>query len=417
MTEKLLQYIWQMQYFNRGDLCTVSGEEITILSPGTLNCNQGPDFLEARLKIGRETWAGSVELHILTSGWEAHEHGSDPNFNNVILHVVWENDATGHHLPLLELKDRVPKFLLDRYDELLRATSFIPCEKLIRQADPLVTDNWKDRLLAERSERKAMGVLKGYEQESNWQEVYWWQLARNFGHPVNAESFEAIARSLPVNVLSRHGKQIHQLESLLLGQAGLLNREFVDDYPKMLQREFRFLRKKYSLPAPVAPIHFLRMRPANFPTIRLAQLAMLVHNNGHHLDLVIEETDLKKLRAAFDVSVNDYWQYHYLPDKQAPRMDKRIGDSMFASILINGIVPTLFAYGQFHRRETYRQKAFEWLSKTAAEANNIILNFRKLGIECRNAAESQALLELRSRYCEERRCLECSIGNAILYQR
>jgi hypothetical protein len=418
MTEKLLQYIWQMQYFNRGDLCTASGEELSIITPGILNRNQGPDFLDARLRIGRETWAGSVELHLLTSGWEAHSHSSDPNFNNVVLHVVWQNDRIGHPLPLLELRDRVPKFLLDRYEELQGSTSFIACENLIHQAEPLVIDHWKDRLLAERTERKAAFVDKmRLENNSAWQELYWWLLARNFGHSVNADSFEAIARSLDLKMISRHSKQIQQLESLLLGQAGLLNRDFVDDYPVMLQKEYHFLRKKYMLIPPPVPVHFLRMRPANFPTIRLAQLAMLVHKGGHHLDLVIEETDLKKLQAAFDVSVNDYWQFHYLPDKPAPWVDKRIGASMFDNILINSIVPILFAYGSFHDREAYKEKAFAWLSNTGSESNNIIHHFRELGIDCRNAGESQALLELRAQYCEKKRCLDCNIGNAILYQR
>ncbi len=418
MTEKLLQYIWQMQHFNRGDLRTVGGEELSIISPGILNRNQGPDFLDARLRIGNETWAGSVELHLLTSGWEAHAHGRDPNFNNVILHVVWENDKIEHPLPLLELRDRVPKFLLDRYKELQGATTFIACENLLHQADPLVIDHWKDRLLAERMERKAFLIEKmRVEKDSDWRESYWWLLARNFGHSVNADPFEAIARSLELKTIARHCKQIHQLESLLLGQAGLLNKEFVDDYPQMLQKEYHFLRKKYSLIPAAVPVYFLRMRPANFPTIRLAQLAMLIHNGGHHLDLVIEETDLKMVRTAFDVSVNDYWQVHYLPDKPAPWVDKRIGASMFDNILLNSIVPILFSYGNFHNREVYKQKAFAWLSHTGPEANHVIQNFHKLELKCRNAGESQALLELKTQYCEKRRCLDCNIGNALLYQR
>jgi len=276
VTERLLQFIWQFQYFNKSELTTSEGEAVQIIFPGQFNSNQGPDFSDAKIKIGHEIWAGNVELHFKTSDWKKHRHHKDSNYNNVILHVVWEDDEAGPaNVPTFPLRERVSKILLERYEELMNAGGFIACENTVHNVRDLIWKSWKERLLVERLVRKSELVV-AYLQQSNfhWEETFWWLLARNFGMTVNADAFEAMARSIPLNILSKHKAQIHQLEALLLGQSGLLKGIFDEDYPVMLQKEYQFFKKKYDFKPIQLPVFFLRMRPGNFPSIRLAQLAI-----------------------------------------------------------------------------------------------------------------------------------------------
>ena len=418
MTEALLHFIWQFQYFNKSGLETTEGEALQVLFAGQYNTNQGPDFLNAKIKTGKTTWAGSIELHLKSSDWKKHKHDTDKNYDNVILHVVWEHDTSGFIFPVLELKGRVSKILLERYETLLSGQSFIPCEKLIQEVKPITWRSWKDRLLAERLSRKAeltMGLLK--ETKTHWEETFWWMIARNFGIKVNADAFEAIARSIPLTILAKHKSQIHQLEALLLGQAGLLNEKFQDDYPLMLQKEYQFLKTKYKLQPIHQPVHFLRMRPGNFPTIRLAQLAALIKDSSHLFSKMKEATQVEVVKKMLSVEANDYWHYHYRFDKKTPFRKKEPGDAMTDNIIINTICPVLFAYGNHHNEAGYKDKALKWLEKTKAEKNNITKGFAALKIENKNAFDSQALIELRNEYCNQKRCLECSIGNALLKQK
>jgi len=416
MTERLLQFIWQFQHFNKGELTTWQGENLQIIFPGQCNTNQGPDFLEAKIKIGTTTWAGNVELHLKTTEWEKHNHHRDDHYNNVILHVVWQHDAPHQNsIPVLELKERVSKILLQKYDELMKAINFIPCEKSIHLARDITWNSWKERLLAERLMRKAK-LVEGYLRQSNyhWEEAFWWLLARNFGMKVNADAFEEMARSIPLAVLAKHKNQIHQLESLLFGQLNLLNRNFEEDYPGMLRNEYEFYKKKYDLrPVPRAPF-FLRMRPGNFPTIRLAQLAMLVFDSAHLFSKIKEASSVDEIKQWFSVTANDYWHYHYRFDEPSSFSKKKLGVSMTDNIMINTIIPMLFAYGSYHDEERYKQKALRWLEKTPAENNSITKRFQQLNIGSKNAFDSQALIELKNEYCDKRRCLDCSVGNAIL---
>ena len=415
MTERLLQFIWQFQYFTKSELSTTAGELIQIIYPGQYNTNQGPDFADAKIKIGKTTWAGTVELHINTSDWTKHNHQQDKNYNNVILHVVWEDDKAGNNIPVLELKGRVSKILLYRYEELMHADSFIPCEKSIHSVREIVCKSWKDRLLAERLIRKA-AIVDNYLQQNNyhWEETFWWLLARNFGMKVNAEAFEAIARSVPVNILAKHKNQVHQLEALLLGQAGLLQDKFTDDYPLLLQKEYRFLQSKYRLKPVSLPLHFLRMRPGNFPTIRLAQLTMLVHQSVHLFSKIKEVHSVKEIKQWFDVTANDYWHYHYRFAERSAFKKKKLGADMIDNIIINTIVPVLFSYGSYYKEQQYKDKALHWLGGITAEVNRITKGFLQLGIENKNAFDSQALIELKNEYCSKKRCLDCGIGNALL---
>lgn len=416
MNEKLLQFIWQFQHFAAGELKTSTGEPIQVFQQGKLNHNQGPDFTDARIRVGNTTWAGQVELHVKSSEWDKHAHQHDPNYANVILHVVWEDDGWQYPVPLLELKGRVSGLLLGRYEKLMQAAAFIPCEKNIRTVHELISKSWNDRMLAERLERKAGKMLQLFNESGNhWDETAWWLLARNFGNPVNADAFEAMAKSLPLKLLSRHNSSIIQLEALLMGQAGLLTQQLKDDdYYLMLQREYRFLQSKYSLRRILMPVHFLRMRPVNFPTVRLAQLAAFIAQSVSYFDRMLECADAAKASEIFSVTANDYWHYHYRFGKTAAFQPKHLGVSMFQQILINTICPLLFAWGMYNKDEAVKEKAVRWMQHGQAEQNRITRGFQQLGIPNTTAADSQALIELKNEYCNARRCLECAIGNHLL---
>jgi hypothetical protein len=259
--------------------------------------------------------------------------------------------------------------------------------------------------------------LQTLQQANNhWEEVLWWMLARNFGTKVNADTFEAVARSLPLTLLGKHKNQIHQLEGLLLGQSLLLNRSFDEDYPRLLQREYRFLQKKYQLKQVSLPPHLLRMRPANFPTIRLAQLAMLIHESSHLFSTIVEAGEIDTIKKLLNCTANDYWHYHYLLDEPTAYKPKQVGEQMVNNIIINSIVPVVFAYGQYNKNELIKEKAMQWLSQISPEENAITKQWKLTGVTNTNAAESQALIELKNNYCNQRRCLECTIGNAVLKQ-
>lgn len=413
--EKLLQYIWQFQYFNKSELQTAAGEKLQILFPGKLNNHQGPDFTNAQIKIDTTILAGSVELHLKASQWNEHGHGKDPNYKNVVLHVVFENDLPQSSIPVLELQSRISNLLLEKYAALMNSSGFIPCANSVREIKEITWLSWKERLLAERLTRKSAMVFQFLEQNNaHWEESFWWMLARNFGMKTNSEAFEAIARSVPVNILARHKNQIHQLEALLLGQAGLLQQACKEEYPKLLQKEYNFLKKKYSLNPIHIPVHFLRMRPVNFPTIRLAQLAALVQNSAHLFSKVLEAESLSGVKKLFEVTANDYWHYHYRFDESSSFKKKIIGKAMIENLVINTLVPVLFAYGLHHKEEKYKSRAVLWLEQISPEENSITTAFTQLKLDNSSAFDSQAYIELKTQYCDQKHCLKCAIGTALL---
>ncbi len=417
MTERLLQYIWQFQYFNKNELQTTTGENVQVIHPGIHNIHQGPDFTDAKILIGNTTWAGNVELHLQTKQWHQHEHHTDKNYNNVILHVVYEDDESDSliNIPVIELHQRISNILISRYLEWMERKSFIPCESAISQVKQLTWSAWIDRLLAERLTRKAETVFTFLKKSNhNWEDVFWWLLARNFGAHVNADAFEHMARSIPLKLLGKHKNNLLQLEALLFGQAGLLNESFQDDYSIMLQKEYAFLKNKYKLqPVYITPL-FLRMRPGNFPTIRLAQLAMLVHHSSHLFSKIREANHAEEIKEWLNVSANDYWHYHYRLDEPTTYKPKNLGKAMINNIIINTMAPVIFAYGQYHQQEIYKEKALHWLESCSAESNSITSGYQQLGIKNATAAESQALIELKNEYCHYKRCLDCAVGNAII---
>lgn len=416
MTERLLQFIWQFQYFNPNTLLSEEGESLQIIHPGTFNTNQGPDFTDAKIKINSTIWAGSIEVHMNTSDWRNHKHSGDKLYKNVILHVVWQQDID-LKLPFstLVLQDKVPKILLNKYDELMNKDSFIPCEKSINLINVLTLQSWKERLLIERLQTKTDTILHCLQKNNDhWEETLWWFLAKNFGIKINGLAFEKIARSLPIKIIAKHKSQIHQLEALLFGQAGLLDEENKEDYPKLLQREYQFLKKKYNLQKIEGSIIFLRMRPSNFPTVRLAQLAMLLHQSLPLFSMIKESPDIKSVKELLQVTANDYWHYHYMFGEATVYKKKNLGEQMIDNILINTIVPIVFAYGLHHNDNLFKDKALTWLEHIKAEKNAITKGFNDLQIMTHRAFDSQALIQLKNEYCDKKRCLDCRVGKQLL---
>jgi len=417
MTERLLQYIWQFQYFNKNDLITTAGEELMIIHPGIYNTHQGPDFNEGRIRIGENIWVGNIELHVDASDWHRHQHSNDKNYRNVILHVVWKNDDVDpeHNIPTLTLEDRVPKILLQQYFSWMKENYFIPCESSAGNAGDLVWTGWKERLMIERLERKSRQVLELLQKNNfHWEETLWWMISRNFGLYVNADAFAEMASSIPYNLISKHRIQIHQLEALMFGQAGLLDAEFAEKYPSMLKKEYLFLQRKYNLEKIHAPVHFLRMRPACFPTIRLAQLAMLFHSTGNMFSAILHMETIIKVKMMLNITANDYWHYHFRFGEATVYQPKTLGGDMINNILMNTVATILFTYGKYHIEPAYQQKAVEWMNQLPAEKNSVMTKFRSIGVTSRNASDSQSLIELKSQYCDHKRCLDCAIANAVL---
>ncbi|MFC4261523.1 DUF2851 family protein [Ferruginibacter yonginensis] len=415
MNEQLLQFIWQFQYYNKQALTTSKGEALQILQQGSINKNQGPDFLNGKIKCATTTLVGSIELHVLASDWLKHQHSNDQHYNNVILHVVWQEDVQlPLQFPVLVLHDRVSKILLQQYQHLQSNQPFIPCSKQLQQVNDMVIFAWKQRLFVERLQQKTTAIQQQLQQQQPWETLFWQVLCKNFGGTTNKEAFEKIAQTISIQILAKHKNQLHQLEALLLGQAGLLQHSFEDDYPKMLQKEYQFLQHKYQLQPTHATVQWLRMRPANFPTIRLSQLAQIIYKNVHLFSQIMAADDLKKVYALFDVAANDYWLYHYRFDEPSVYKEKKLGKQMIHHLIINVVLPMLYVYGWYHNKPSFSDKAIEWALQLPAEKNSITKGFANLGISNTNALDSQALIQLKNNYCNHKHCLQCAIGNHIL---
>jgi len=416
MTERLLQFIWDRQLYCTDELSTEDGELLEILDKGKWNHNQGPDFQGAVLNISGITWAGNVELHVRTGDWFLHGHQHDPGYENVILHVVWEHDrSVVHSVPVLELKGKVSHFLLERYTGWMQQLRSIPCqdERIRQRLKP--SDDWLESLIDQRLTARCL-IIEQMRRIAggDWEAVCWWQIARNFGQHVNADAFEELARGISHNILARHRSQIHQIEALLLGQANLLNIRAEDPYVGLLQREYKHLRHKLKLTGIRGQIRFLRMRPMNFPTVRLAQLAMLIHSSEHWFSHFRQMKDPEAAEKMLTVTANDFWHYHFRPEKPSAYQPKTLGKTMVQGIIINSVVPMLYAYGKMMNEPADTKKAKEWLRAMLPERNMATRLFEQEHWSPANALESQAILELEKKYCEQKRCLECNIGQRML---
>ncbi|MBS1627411.1 MAG: DUF2851 family protein [Bacteroidetes bacterium] len=415
MTEKLLQFIWQFQYFNKNNLLTENGEALQIICAGQINTQQGPDFLQGKIKVNNVLLAGNIEVHCLSSDWQKHNHSTDENYNNIILHVVWQNNFNLNYTPTLCLQPRVAKILLQQYENLMNNQSKIPCYNLLPVMSEFEWLSCKERLAIERMEIKAQQVLQLFKANNNhWEETFWQLLAYNFGLKTNATIFMEMAKCISVNILAKHKNKIHQLEALLLGTVNLLNDDFEEDYPKLLQNEYTFLQKKYQLLNTHQTAFFLRMRPANFPTIRLAQLAQFIHQSKHLFSIVKETENLKEIKILLNVEANNYWSNHYVFDKLTTVKHKQLGSTMIDNIIINTFIPVLFAYGLYTQAKQHKEKALQWLMQLPAERNSVTNVFESKNVVNKFALDSQALIHLKNNYCNKKLCLQCAVGNKIM---
>lgn len=421
MKEDFLHYIWKMKCFDFQQLKTTEGIPLEILDFGHHNLNAGADFLEAKIRLDGLMWCGNIEMHLKPSDWAAHRHDENPSYKNVILHVVYEADTEGEqkifpNLPTLELKPLIPAQIFQKYWQLQNNAHWISCQHHFYKVPNLTKTIWLDRLLIERLKRKSTVILAALQQQGgNWEEIFWQFLAKNFGAKVNAEPFEWLARATPNLILAKNRHSLFQIEALLFGQAGFLEEDFREEYPQRLKQEFDYQRKKYQLlPIPVLSWKFARLRPANFPTIRLAQLAQLVYRSVHLFSKILELETLEDLHLLFQVEAKGYWLDHYRFDTPSVSRPKSLGNDTFESIVVNTIAPFLFAYGEYRSEEKLRQRALDFLEITAAEKNHIIEGWQTLGIDPQTAAQTQSLLELKTQYCEVKRCTACSIGHFIM---
>jgi hypothetical protein len=420
MTEEFLQFIWKYGLFERTGLFTDAGDEIKVISLGEQNQDSGPDFLNARLKIGRTTWAGNVEIHLQSSDWYAHGHKIDKAYDNVILHVVYRHDqpvtrSDGEIIPTLILQCN--ETLYGNYRQLLAAHGAIPCRLKINRVDPLLLDCWLSSLAVERLWKKTEYIADHLRQNTgNWEEAFYVSMARSFGFGLNAGPFEWVARSLPLTLLSRHRDNLSQVEALLMGQAGFLEEGCVySGYPEMLRMEYLYLKQKYGLKSIGKHLwKFLRLRPVNFPTIRLAQFACLIQQSEGLFSRLISCKEFPELRRFFTLRISEFWNSHYTFEKTSPLRIKTLGDEAFYSIVINTVIPFLYVYGSMNGREEVKDKAINWLNQVPPESNRVVRRWADAGVKASSAFYSQALLQLSESYCMRRRCISCSVGTHLI---
>ena len=422
MKEELLHYVWQHRLFATEQLKTTNGETIEIIDCGKKNEDAGPDFFNAKIKIGKTLWVGNVEIHAASSEWMQHNHHKDKSYDSVILHVVEKANAivyrqNGEEIPQMEIT--IKKEVKERHEQLLASETWIRCEPWWNRLPPEFIHIYLSRLLNGRFIRKTEAIMEHLAQNNNnWEETFYIFLARNFGMNTNSLPFEMLAKSLPLALLGKHKNSLLQIEAMLFGQAGLLNSTKNNDddkYFQILQREYAFLSHKFSLsPIDSSLWKFAKIHPANFPHIRLAQFAALIHQSRKLFSKLLETNGPDKLRDLFQCKASPYWETHYSFGESSTKRTKTIGEKSIDTLLINTVVPFLFAYSVKKEIPEAQEKAYTLLEKIAPEQNSIIEKWETLGIKARSAYETQALLELKKQYCDEKRCLQCGIGHKLL---
>ena len=421
MKEELLHYIWNYKLFYKSKLRTTSGEEIQIVSVGLHNLNTGSDFFNANIRISNQLWAGNVEIHINSSDWYLHNHENDSNYDNVILHVVWNHDAEvfnseNTEIPTLELQGLVSKELLESYHQLFsKSKKWINCENDISAVDSFIIDNWLERLFFERLEQKSQLVVEVLEETKyNWEEVVFRLIAKNFGLKINAAAFLGMAKSLSFSMIRKVGQSQFGLEALFYGQLGILSVQSEEPYFNQLKKEYAYLSKKFNLSEQVIlKAEFFRLRPSNFPTIRISQLASLTHTNPNLFSELMGFRKLKQFYDFFDIGVSEFWKTHYTFNKESKKSSKKLTKSFIDLLVINTIIPVKFMYLK-HLGKSDFSDILGLIKELKAEKNGIIDRFKALKIPVDSAFESQALLELKNNYCAKQKCLQCAIGNDLI---
>jgi len=421
LKEDFIIYIWEFQLYNHNDLKSDDGQSIQIIEKGQRNHDSGPDFFNAKIKIEETLWVGHVEIHTKASHWKQHKHQLDKAYENVILHVVLHNDVIiqrmdGTVIPTLTLQNKIEPAIALKWQSMLASRNWIPCEQSIKSINEFTWFNWKNRLLIERLESKANQIQELLDWTKNdWNTCFYIFLARSFGMKVNQEPFEFLAKSLPLNIIQKHLNQPLLINALFFGQAGFLEQPFKESYPNKLKNEYKFLKQKYNLtPIPNQSWKFSKLRPANFPTIRIAQLAAIIQNNPQPFSWLLELNNITKIESLFNIEVESYWHNHYQFNKLSKAKKKQIGKTFKKSVLINSIIPFVFTYFKTTSQENKIESLIESLEKLPSEQNSIVNKWQNLGVTCSNTADSQALIQLKKQYCDKKKCLHCSIGHTIL---
>ena len=427
--EKLLYYIWKYKLFPLRPLQTTDGQPLEVIDPGILNHDAGPDFQNAKVKIGNTIWAGSVEIHQKSSDWFAHGHHEDARYNNVVLHVAEKADRPvitqdGQTPPQMELE--VPAYLETNYKALCHTTDYPRCHRVIPRIDTFTVHSWLNALLCERLEQRAETVARRVKTANgDWEQAFFATLARNFGFGINGDAFEEWARHIPLQAVGHHRDDLFQIEALFLGQAGLLDIDTIpqkyreeaanDGYYPRLKQEYDYLAHKFSLqPMDAEAWKFLRLRPQNFPHVRISQLARLYYDQRAGFSRLLEAKTIEELHAMLSTHATTYWESHYTFGCPSYKNAKTLTTASLNLIVVNTVVPVLYAYGITHAQDAFRQRALQLLEPIRAENNHITRLWDECGIRAESAADSQALLQLKKEYCDRRYCLHCRFGYEFL---
>ncbi|MDX2189207.1 MAG: DUF2851 family protein [Bacteroidota bacterium] len=423
MKETFLHFIWQHQYFNTSQIFTKSGDPIRVINPGFKNHDEGPDFLNAKIMIGNIEWVGNIEIHIKSSAWYTHGHHEHGAYNNVILHVVYNHDrevlfTDNSIIPTLELKHYIAKGLIEKCSKLIDTNTNIPCSESITNVDGLTVSAMINRSATHRLERKAASFLKILKSLNNdWEECFYRHLAQNFGFKVNAAAFYRLTELLPLKIIAKHTANLQEVEALLFGMAGYLNQDSVDEYYWNLKKEFQFMKHKYFASTEVmkpSEWKLLRLRPANFPTIRIAQFANLLNNYQSMFTTFLEEDSLENIKKLLRVKQSEYWCSHYLFGEKTEKKIPGLGEDSIDNIIVNTISVALAAYSIAKDHQLYLDRAIHFQENIEAEANSIIDEWKNLEVSINSAFESQGAIELYNEHCAKKACLECQIGHRII---
>ncbi|MCR5077190.1 MAG: DUF2851 family protein [Prevotella sp.] len=427
--EQLIHYVWKHRLFPLTGLKTTDGQPVEVIDPGLHNRNAGPDFFNAKVKIGGTLWVGNVEIHERASDWFLHRHDHDPHYDNVILHVVGTVDvdvktSRGDYPPQMRLE--VPPMVREHYAELLTTDEYPPCYRIIPKLSRLMIHAWMSALQTERLEQKTEAIAQRVRDcDGSWEGAYFMTLARNYGFGINGDAFEAWARQIPLQSIAHHRDNIMQIEAIFLGQAGLLDpaaipqryrQEALDDgYFTQLRDEYLYLAHKFGMkPVDVGQWRFLRLRPQNFPHIRIAQLARLYHEQRTGLSRLMECETVRQAKELLATRVTPYWETHYTFGPESKKNEKRLSPLSLSLLVINTAIPMLFAYGRHKSSEKLCDRAFDFLEEMKAENNHIVRMWKEVGLPVETAGDSQALIQLKKEYCDEKECLRCRIGYEYL---
>lgn len=417
--EQLLHYVWKHKIFPLKELKTTTGQQVEVIDTGLANTDAGPDFFNAKLKLDGVLWIGNIEIHERSSDWFKHGHHADADYNSVILHIASEIDteisrSNGERIPQIQLI--CPEAVRTNYKELLETDSYPPCYRIIPSLPPFTAHSWMTALQMERFEQKATLLNERLKRcQGNWEDAFFITLARNFGFGLNGDAFETWAHRLPFRAVDKHRNDLFQIEAIFFGQAGMLEDSDGDGYYLRLKKEYTYLQHKFGLiPMDASLWRFLRLRPANFPHIRIAQLACLYHRAYGLLSRIMETETLQGVRDILKGGTSEYWLTHYTFGGSSPSRPKTLSNTSLDLLIINTVVTFLYAYGLHKGNRVLCARAGSFLEELKAENNYITRMWEQCGMKASNAADSQALIQLKKEYCDKKKCLYCRIGYEYL---